>query len=1039
MACLLGQAASASTDDDGDGIDDSADNCLLTYNPDQRDTNQDGFGNRCDPDLDNNNTVDFADFALYRDVVFTENADADFDGSGQVDILDLAIMRAFMFSAPGPTAAIYWINESDGVWESATNWDPPGIPGPNNRVVINLPAANPVITVADSDAQVYALSTRETLVVSEFQSLTVAGDAQLDGDFLLERGARFEAVGPMANVDISSLPVLQGSFTASAGALLSLSGPVELATELALECTADGEGSVLSMPNLIGIQAGLATDVTVDLGMTAANAGGITLPQVTDILLGARAGLDIRVLDAGSSIDMPVLRRFVGDGHRSVVQVDGDADLHTPLLQELRYVSLDIERDSNVNLGGLTTLAYSSIDMLSRVESLPNITDFTNSSVFLLNSASLQLPGIVNHISERAEWELLGSSFLGLPNLVHITTPNSENNGELYLQADSGSQIDLPLLAGAEHHVLHLGTDRNGSAIYVPQLQGIVGRDATDRSSLSATDGATIDILLPDTIAFVDLMLGGESNIGIQHITSWTGSRLAFADRTVALDQLSDITDSELAVLDGADVTLALIVDFVTTLHPTDWSATDSGSRLSVPNLATVQLGSELDVRGEWSLSAEQGGTIDLPSLHAIFTTETTSGNSSNFTVFTAQGSASRILLPQLSAIDMANAGNWWNARHGGEIDASSFTAMNGARVDVQNGGTFNMSQMTAWTNSSLRLSDTSFTAPVLTDIGGTGIFLFNADVTLPGVSSFMSEHGAGWEAQSSRLALPNLTDITMGVVGESTAADMTITATAGGVISMPLLTHAIATQSDDLRSIELRATGPDSTIEAPLLESIIDNSPTLQRTGIFYQGQSLVTPAGGTILVPALVEMVDVDFTLPADGNIELTQIVSCIACDFEVTGRPLELPNLTMFDGSTVAAFEGAQVTLPAVTTYETDIDDSEWRAQDEGSLVAFPALTSFSLGTDGSTNPLEFRVLATLDAEISFDSLLTVTVRDSNSPEERYIDITATLSEVSMPVLESFTDNDVSGTLSTIREFDGHVTFPDTAALTNVLVNP
>ncbi|MEE9398307.1 MAG: thrombospondin type 3 repeat-containing protein [Methylococcales bacterium] len=50
----------------GDGIVDVHDNCTQTANTDQHDTNRDGVGNFCDPDLDGNLTVNAADFILLR-------------------------------------------------------------------------------------------------------------------------------------------------------------------------------------------------------------------------------------------------------------------------------------------------------------------------------------------------------------------------------------------------------------------------------------------------------------------------------------------------------------------------------------------------------------------------------------------------------------------------------------------------------------------------------------------------------------------------------------------------------------------------------------------------------------------------------------------------------------------------------------------------------------------------------------------------------------------------------------------------------------
>ncbi|NND61311.1 MAG: hypothetical protein HKN49_13720, partial [Gammaproteobacteria bacterium] len=49
------------SDLDGDGIVNSADNCTEHANPSQTDTDGDNFGNRCDPDLNNDGIVNFAD------------------------------------------------------------------------------------------------------------------------------------------------------------------------------------------------------------------------------------------------------------------------------------------------------------------------------------------------------------------------------------------------------------------------------------------------------------------------------------------------------------------------------------------------------------------------------------------------------------------------------------------------------------------------------------------------------------------------------------------------------------------------------------------------------------------------------------------------------------------------------------------------------------------------------------------------------------------------------------------------------------------
>ena len=103
--------SSPNTDADADGVIDDGiiddvvvqDNCILVANADQRDTNGDGYGNICDPDLDNNLIVNVADLALLKSVFFRPDPDADLNGDGIVNVADLAIMKKLFFLPPGPS------------------------------------------------------------------------------------------------------------------------------------------------------------------------------------------------------------------------------------------------------------------------------------------------------------------------------------------------------------------------------------------------------------------------------------------------------------------------------------------------------------------------------------------------------------------------------------------------------------------------------------------------------------------------------------------------------------------------------------------------------------------------------------------------------------------------------------------------------------------------------------------------------------------------------------------------------------------------
>ncbi|MBT8143707.1 MAG: endonuclease/exonuclease/phosphatase family protein [Gammaproteobacteria bacterium] len=91
-------------DTDNDTIDDLSDNCVLVSNPTQHDTDNDGFGNLCDGDLDQSGFTNFADLAMLRQAFFSDDPDADFNGDGIVGFLDLAIFKSLFGAPPGPVS-----------------------------------------------------------------------------------------------------------------------------------------------------------------------------------------------------------------------------------------------------------------------------------------------------------------------------------------------------------------------------------------------------------------------------------------------------------------------------------------------------------------------------------------------------------------------------------------------------------------------------------------------------------------------------------------------------------------------------------------------------------------------------------------------------------------------------------------------------------------------------------------------------------------------------------------------------------------------
>jgi hypothetical protein len=95
-----GADPSTTGDLDDDGVSDSQDNCLLRSNPLQRDGDQDGFGDACDPDYDNDGHITLEDARLFLvGMQGTGSSMTDHDGNGATNVRDYGTFLRY-FNAP---------------------------------------------------------------------------------------------------------------------------------------------------------------------------------------------------------------------------------------------------------------------------------------------------------------------------------------------------------------------------------------------------------------------------------------------------------------------------------------------------------------------------------------------------------------------------------------------------------------------------------------------------------------------------------------------------------------------------------------------------------------------------------------------------------------------------------------------------------------------------------------------------------------------------------------------------------------------------
>ena len=96
-------------DTDRDGVFDYLDNCTLVTNPTQIDSDNDGFGNICDADFDNNGIVGISDMGtvlrcMAMPGVLCDQTDLNGDGTTSMD--DITLFRNYFGKPPGPNGSL---------------------------------------------------------------------------------------------------------------------------------------------------------------------------------------------------------------------------------------------------------------------------------------------------------------------------------------------------------------------------------------------------------------------------------------------------------------------------------------------------------------------------------------------------------------------------------------------------------------------------------------------------------------------------------------------------------------------------------------------------------------------------------------------------------------------------------------------------------------------------------------------------------------------------------------------------------------------
>ncbi|MEQ9408902.1 MAG: CARDB domain-containing protein, partial [Fuerstiella sp.] len=735
------------------------------------------------------------------------------------------------------------------------------------------------------------------------------------------------------------------------------------------EIRADGEGSIVDLPNIASIDGGVGGDRygLFDLDIVAANGGEVGLTNTTE-----------------AALDTPLTL-----ANQINFSISGADSLGNASRIDLRDVT---------ELPGLQNLAVHNTGVLNA----PNITTVNAATLQAYGGGQLVLPAVTSYT--RTGWNTRNEiradgegSFVDLPNIASIDGGVggdryglfdldivAANGGEVGLTNTTEAALDTPLtLANQINFSIH-GADSlgNGSRINlrdVTELPGLQNITVYNTGVLNTPNIATVNaatlraydggqLLLPSVTTYTrtgfntrnEIRADGEGSlVDLSNITSIDGGvggdRYGLFDLDIVVASGGEIRLTNLSEA-PLDTPLALTSQINISVQGADSQA--NGSRLDLRDVTDLPGAQSISVAGpaevnvsniasinDTQLYASGGGQLLLPSA------TTYSGAANSRMHIQASGLGSRIELPSLSEI-VGGTGTVCCS----QASDVRIQAIDGAVVDIS-GATQVTRQVTISATGANSLVDLSSVTtmdgsspafphdPVSVTISDGGSVLLPSVTTLRGVSLYANDG----------LTL----DVSSATSYEGVNARTSIRATgAGSRVLLPNVTSidgAVGTQCCT-QANQVRVQAIDG--------GFVDLSGASQITD-----QSLISATGANSVVDFSAVTI-MDGSAPAFPHDPISVTVSD-------QGSVL-LPSVTTLRGVSLFANDGLTLELPAATTYEGTNAHTYLRATGTGSRISLPNLTTIdgATGTQCCTQANQVRIQAIDGGMIDIPSLNAVT---------------------------------------------------------------
>ncbi|HMI78376.1 MAG TPA: hypothetical protein VK484_06255, partial [Ferruginibacter sp.] len=181
-------------------------------------------------------------------------------------VITLLIANLFFISATFSQVTKTWVPTTGGLWTTAGNWNPSGVPGTNDSVVIATNQTNPITAVGTADGQVVSV-----------RALTINGNCNLQSN---------AGSANMSTINIT------GTLTVAAGRTLTCG--LDDAGRLDITLAAGGKGFITGTIYMHSYSSsGYDRTAWMNGDVTIAGTGLITGQNTSRFVLGATGTLRI--------------------------------------------------------------------------------------------------------------------------------------------------------------------------------------------------------------------------------------------------------------------------------------------------------------------------------------------------------------------------------------------------------------------------------------------------------------------------------------------------------------------------------------------------------------------------------------------------------------------------------------------------------------------------------------------------------------------------------------------------------------------------